>query len=284
VKLEEVIVTAQKRHESLQIVPISAQVISGQTLTEENHNSLEELTQIVPGVHVLSGGYSNQLSIRGISAVDDPSVDQPVATFVDDIYHGQSKNSNAVFLDLDHIEVLKGPQSTYFGNSAIAGAFNIVTKKPGNTFDGWARTLYGQFGQYALEGALGGPITDTLGARLAVTRNGTSEGWLDDITTGQHIPRINNEGGRLTLVYAPTDALDATFKLEGSHHKISGTFADEPPQFFRSTCPLPAPLRWTFLELPAALRSLEARPAGPIQTRWRRLQVSTMNSQPSRTC
>src|SRR5208282_1355847 len=93
--------------------------------------------------------------------------DQSVATFVDDIYYGRSRLSGATFLDLDRIEVLKGPQSTFFGNNAIAGALNIVTKNPGDTFDAYTRLLYGMYGQYAAEAAVTLPLSDVLSVRAA---------------------------------------------------------------------------------------------------------------------
>jgi iron complex outermembrane receptor protein len=239
-QLEEVIVTAQRRAEKLQDVPISAQVIGSQALAERNNNTLEDLTQTVPGVHIDNGGpFNNSIFIRGIGSGGNPTFDQSVAIFDDDIYHGRSRLSGATFLDLDRIEILKGPQSTFFGNNAIAGALNIVTKKPGDTFDASARLLYGMFGQYAIEGAVGGPITDTLSARVAVTRNGES-GWITNVDTGQKAPDENNGAARLTLLYKPNDNLDATLKVEGSENRTSGTSFGEPQQL--AYCPPPAPL------------------------------------------
>ena len=243
-RLEEVVVTAQKRVENLQEVPISAQVINGQTLADENYNSLDELARTVPAVHVSAGNYNNDLFIRGIGSGNNPSFDQSVATFVDDIYRGRSRMSAATFLDVERIEFLKGPQSTFFGNNAIAGALNIVTRKPGDHFDAWARALYGMFGQYAAEGALGGPITDTFGARLAVARNGDDRGWIDNVTTGQEAPRVNNLAGRLTLGFNPDENLNVTLKIEGSQHRVSGATGDLPTQWVN--CPPPAPFTTTF--------------------------------------
>jgi iron complex outermembrane receptor protein len=239
-QLTEIIVTAQKRAENIQTVPVSAQVVTGQALGQQNFNTLEQLTQMVPDVHVAnSGSFSNDLYIRGIGSGSNSSFDQSVATFNDDIYHGRSRLSGATFLDLDRIEILKGPQSTFFGNNAIAGALNIITKKPGDSLEGAARLLYGQFGQYAGEGAITLPISDTFSARLAVIRNGES-GWITNVNTGQKAPDENNEAGRGTFLFKPTDNFEATFKIEASENKTSGTPADLPLQW--NNCPRPPPV------------------------------------------
>jgi iron complex outermembrane receptor protein len=237
--LAQVVVTAQRRVERLQDVPISAQVVNGQTLADHNLTSLETLSQTVPAMQIVPGGPSNELYIRGIGSGGNESFDQSVGTFIDDIYHGRSRSTAATFLDLDRIEILKGPQTTFFGNNAIAGALNVVTKKPGNSFDAWARALYGEFGQYALEGAVGGPITDTLGARLALTDNGVLNGWIDNANLGRHEPEIHDVAGRLTLGFNPTRMLEATLKIEGGKDRnTGGSFG----AFSIVNCPPPPPL------------------------------------------
>jgi iron complex outermembrane receptor protein len=236
-KLEQIVVTAQKRAENLQSVPVSVEVIGRDQLSQQNQNSFADLSQTVPSLHIATGNKSNTLSLRGISSgAGNPGFDQAVATFSDDIYHGRSRLSNTTFLDLDRIEVLKGPQSTFFGNNAIAGALNVVSRKPTDTWEGNMRVLAGMFEQYALEAAGGGPLTDTVGARLAVTANGDERGWLDNINTDQHIPRIHNLAGRLTLDYKPLEDLEATLKMEAGHHKTEGAAVDQPLQWFN--CPL----------------------------------------------
>src|SRR5271167_4848568 len=99
--LDEIVVTAQLRKENVQDVPVS--------------------------VHVAASVSTDELYIRGIGSGSNPSFDQSVGTFIDDIYHGRSRSSAADFFDLDRFEILKGPQSTFFGNNAIAGAFNLTT-------------------------------------------------------------------------------------------------------------------------------------------------------------
>jgi iron complex outermembrane receptor protein len=220
-QLSEIVVTAQRRPETLQSVPISTQVISGQTLGTQNLNSLVDLSQTVPSVHVSTGAASGDMYIRGIGSGDQQSFDQSVGTFVDDIYHGRARMSDSTFLDVDQVEVLKGPQSTFFGNNAIAGALNIITKKPTQTFDASARVLYGSDGQYAFEGAVGGPVTDTLAVRAAAIVDG-GEGWIRDVSTGQTGPKTYNDGGRLSFAFTPSADFDATLKIEGASNRESG--------------------------------------------------------------
>ena len=234
--IQEVIVTAQKRSENLQQVPVAAQVVQAQKLEQQNINGLDTLSQIAPELHVSTGSQTNDIYLRGIGSGKVGTFDQAVGTFVDDIFYGRSRSSAATFLDLDHIEILKGPQSTFFGNNAIAGALNIVTEKPTGTPEGFVRALYGQDGQYALEGAYGGPITDKLSVRIAAISNGTG-GWLRDTLTGQKIPADNALAGRVTLLFRPTDDFDATLKIDGVTEKNSGALG---LQF--TACPPPAPL------------------------------------------
>jgi iron complex outermembrane recepter protein len=243
-KLEEIIVTAQRRSEDLQSVPVSVQVIGSPTLIQQNFNALTDLAATLPAVHVSEGDGSNLLFIRGIGSGENASFDQSVAIFADDVYHGRSRMSLGTFIDLDRIEVLKGPQSTFFGNNAIAGALNIVTKKPGDTFDAGGRVLYGQFGTYAAEGFINVPINDAFGVRVAVTRNGDDRGWIDNISTGDHVPRINNVGGRVTFDFHPSEDLNVSLKSEGSLNKTAGSSTDEPYQY--TNCPPPAPINSAF--------------------------------------
>jgi iron complex outermembrane recepter protein len=220
-QLVEIVVTAQRRSENLQSVPISTQVIGGQTLTDRNLNSLVDLSQTVPSVHVSTGAASGDMYIRGIGSGDQQSFDQSVGTFVDDVYHGRARMSDNAFLDVEQVEVLKGPQSTFFGNNAIAGALNIITKKPTQTFDASARALYGTDGQYTFEGAVGGPITDTLAVRAAAIVDG-GDGWIKNVNTGQYGPKTYNDGGRLTFAFTPSSDFDATLKIEGAANRESG--------------------------------------------------------------
>lgn len=220
-RIGDIVVTAQRRTENLQRVPISAQVVGEQAIAQQNITTVVSLAEENPAIHVEATGRNTEYFIRGTGSGDNQSFDQSVGTFIDDIYHGRSRASSASFLDLDHIEVLKGPQSTFFGNNAIAGAFNIVTRKPGKELEGWARGLISPTsgengGQYAAEGAINLPINQDLSLRLAGTLNGMA-GYLRDVVTGERSYRERNAAARATLRYSPRDRFDVTLKGEYSH-------------------------------------------------------------------
>ena len=232
-----VVVTAQRREQRVQDVPISVQVFSELELAEHNLTTLTDLTQTAPSVHVdQAGGRSSSLYIRGIGSGNSFNFDQSVGMFIDDIYHGRSRTSAATFLDPSRIEVLKGPQSTYFGNNAIAGAFNIVSNKPTDQFDASARLVYSPQGRgYGVEAAAGGPVGTTTAYRVAFIDSGMS-GWLRNVNLGTELPKQDNKAARLTLLLKPTADLDATFKVEGGSD--SGV---RPLQIV--SCPPPPPLK-----------------------------------------
>jgi outer membrane receptor protein involved in Fe transport len=228
--LEEVVVTAQKRVEPLQKVPISAIVISGAALAEGNYSSLQSLGSTTPGVHIAAGASSgDDIYIRGVGSGENQYFDQSVATFIDGIYYGRSRSSADTFLDVGQVEILKGPQSTFFGNNSIAGAVNILTRQPGDHEEGYARLLYGMYGTYAAESAATLPINDQLSLRAAAIFTGQS-GWIHNVVTGEDAPHTNNKAGRLTLRYSPDPNFDATLKLQVGDNRQAGTPFNSPLQ------------------------------------------------------
>ena len=236
----DIVVTAQRRTERLQDVPVSVEVIGQQTLATQNLNSIVALAKQNPSIKVQGSGRSSNFYIRGTGSGESQSFDQSVGTFIDDIYHGRSRYSEAAFLDTDRVEILKGPQSTFFGNNAIAGAFNIVTRKPGPELDGFLRALISPTsgengGQYAVEGAATLPFTDKFGLRVAGTMNG-QRGYYRNVGTGQYAPNQDNFAFRATAHYAPIDNLDITLKAEIGESTNKGGL------ILRQTkCPPPAP-------------------------------------------
>jgi outer membrane receptor protein involved in Fe transport len=240
-RIEEIVVTAQRRTENLQDVPISVQVVNQETLIEHNLTDVQALSETQASFHVVASGRASNYYIRGTGSGESQSFDQSVGTFVDDIYHGRSRNSALTFLDLDHVEILKGPQSTFFGNNAIAGAINIVTQKPTDTFSGFFRGLIGPImGEsdrpYAAEAGVNVPLRDDLSVRLAGIVSG-ERGYLTNGTTGKQVPDTSNYAFRATLRYKPIDRLEITLKGEFGRDRDDGgiivrqTFCPPPVRF-----------------------------------------------------
>src|SRR6267142_544011 len=233
--LVEIVVTATRRSESLQKVPISIDVVSGEALQAQGISSLGDMSVNIPDLRIVSGGPSDNLFIRGIGSGNNSGFEQSVGIFVDDIYHGRSRLSEAGFLDTARVEVLKGPQTTYFGNNAIAGAISITTVKPGRTEEGFARALWNpSFHGYEFEAAETVPLSDTFSVRGAVGISG-QEGWLPDPNANRDVPGYSRKIGRLSARWEPVQELTIDLKAQYGNESEVGAI----PQYV-SECP-PAP-------------------------------------------
>jgi iron complex outermembrane receptor protein len=231
----DIVVTARKRTETLQRVPVSAAVVTGPLIASQGIANVQDLTRTVPGVQLSQGTVANRQIVRGIGSGDNPAFEQSVGTFVDDIYHGRSRSSEGALFDIQRVEVLKGPQTTYFGANAIAGALNIVTRDPGDSFAGNVRALYTPaFHGYQVEAGVDLPVNETLAIRVAGQASG-GNGWISDIGTGQHVPRTRNYAGRATILWKPTDTLTVRLKAQRSEARQQGGL-----QVTRQGCPQPA--------------------------------------------
>ncbi len=232
--LEEVIVTAQKKSESLQDVPISMSVVTGEKIQQAGIKNIEDLSAYVPNLKMSQTLVGNAIFIRGVGSGINRGFEQSVGMFIDNIYAGRGNQFRSPFTDVSHIEVLKGPQGSLFGKNTIAGAINITTAKPTQEFfaelSGGHETKYG--GQ-DLSAIVSGPLSDTLGMRLTL-KNSESDGYLDNVITGEQGPAREESVARLLWQWLPQDDLDVSLKLEkgsfdtrGTHHQIvdvTGTF------------------------------------------------------------
>jgi iron complex outermembrane receptor protein len=233
--LEEIVVTARRRAESLESVPVSATVVSGASLSNQGIQTLQDLSEVLPGIALAKGSTTDRQFVRGIGSGDNPSFEQSVGTFIDDIYHGRARYSEDSLFDVDRVEVLKGPQTTYFGNNAIAGALNVVTRDPGATPSSDVRASYTpRFDGYSAEAGVDLPTPSTLGIRLAGQANG-GNGWIHDQATGDDVPRTRNAAGRATLVWIPNEEFTAKFKAQYVRDREEGGLP-----LVRQDCPPPA--------------------------------------------
>ncbi|MEE4189985.1 MAG: TonB-dependent receptor [Halieaceae bacterium] len=219
--LEEVVVTARKREEGAQEVPLSVTAFNSDQINALKVRDLNDLTVGMPNVTLEDVGTARgtaNFSIRGLGVNSSiPSIDPTVGVFVNGVYLGT--NSGVIFdtFDLESIEVLRGPQGTLFGRNVTGGAVLLNTKKPGDEFEANFRTAVetgdiGGVNTYVM-GGIGGPVTDTLGARLVLYYN-DDDGQLENNFTGDDVLGIEQQMARATVTWSPADRTDFTFTYE----------------------------------------------------------------------
>ena len=141
--LEEVIVTAQKRSQSLMDVPISVNVVGGEMISNQGITNLNDLSDYVPNLSMNQTGLGTNVTIRGISSGINPAFEQSVGMYVDDVFYGRPQLARVPYLDVDRVEVLRGPQPILFGKNAIAGAISATTTKAStDEMEGFIETEY----------------------------------------------------------------------------------------------------------------------------------------------
>jgi len=211
-QLEEVVVSAQKRVENVQNVPIAVTVVSGDALSKANVSGFTDVAKFAPSLTVTTGDHpaNSSIVIRGIGTFAFSIAAEPsVLVVVDDVAVGYQAQAFTDLVDLDRVEVLNGPQSTLFGKSASAGVVNVTTKAPTNTltFFGDAKATNDHEQRYTL--SVSGPITDTLTYRVsgAVRSYG---GNVDNLTTGHKLNDDHATNIRAKLRWQPDDKLDLT--------------------------------------------------------------------------
>lgn len=214
--LEEVIVTAQKRTQNLQDVPTSITAVSGDMIRSEGIYQLEELSSRIPNVFLSEAtSASDHFVVRGISSGVNLGFEQAVGQVVDGIFYGRSRFGRAVFLDVERVEMLRGPQGAIIGKNTSAGAINITTKSPTREFEAWVSGGYEFEAEdgYTMEGAVSGPLANDLFARVAL-RYDDRDGYLKNVADGSEPQSREDFTGRLKLLWEPTDAFDATFAYQ----------------------------------------------------------------------
>ncbi|MEO0062409.1 MAG: Pesticin receptor precursor [Pseudomonadota bacterium] len=220
----DILVTARRRAEAAQDVPLAISVVGGEQLNNTGSFNVGRLQQLTPTVQYYSSNPRNtSLSIRGIGApfgLTNDGFEQGVGIYVDDIYYSRVASATFDFLDVAQIEVLRGPQGTLYGKNTTAGAINITTNQPSFDLQGKAEVTVGNLGFKQLKAALSGPISDTVAARLALS--GTSRhGTLFNVATGTAINEQDNIGLRGQVLWRPSADLDVT---------LSGDFSSQNPE------------------------------------------------------
>ena len=214
---EEVLVTAEKRSESLQDLSQAITVLDGDDLDTQQISSFVDLSAIAPGVNIAKNeGFKTVITIRGVgneanqNAIANPSV----SYHLDGIYVASPFGLQTDFLDLERIEVLRGPQGTLFGQNSTGGAINVITQAPSleDSF-GKADLTLGDYGLVKARAAYNLPLSDTLAVRASVISN-TRDGFTDNLTLGQDLDDANSTSARVRVLYAPRDNFRANFTAQ----------------------------------------------------------------------
>jgi len=230
--LEEVVITAQKREQSLQDVGITISAFDGKTLEAMGVGSSNEIAVKTPNLNIVSPlgeGSVVSVFIRGIG-LNDFALNNtgPVGFYIDDSSIGSSNGQLTTLFDVARVEVLKGPQGTLFGRNTTGGALNIISNKPTSEFEASGKLSAGNFGYQKFEGMVSGGLTETASGRLALVTN-QSTGYMKNTNTGDTVGK-KNFSGRLLLDYMPADDLSILLNIHGSRNDsdtdLYGTTAD----------------------------------------------------------
>lgn len=225
--IAEVIVTAQKRSESLQKVPIAISVVSGEAMERANVNSAEQLIQMAPSLTFRKGNTNKDsaLTVRGVGTVSFASgVEPSVSMVVDGVVYARSGQATADFLDLERVEILRGPQGTLFGKNASAGVISLITRAPKQEKSGYVDAAYYQGNEYRIRGSISGPLTDTLAGSLSGFFS-HYDGNAKNVFTGKDVHGYEHNGLRGRLRWQPSTDLTVDLIADYSHNVDSG-FAD----------------------------------------------------------
>ncbi len=222
---EEVLVTAEKRTESLQNLSQAVTALTAEDVENRQLSSFVDLSAIAPGVNVAKNeGFKTVITIRGIgneanqNAIANPSV----SYHLDGVYVASPFALQTDFLDLERIEVLRGPQGTLFGQNSTGGGINVITKAP--TFDevyGSADLTLGEYSQVKARAAVNLPLSDSLAARISVMSN-KHDGFSDNVANGQDLDDADSISARAKVLYQPSDTFSATLTAQVFDEEVNG--------------------------------------------------------------
>ena len=224
-QLSDVVVTSRRRQESVQDIPIPISVIRGATAEDAGAFNTNRLKELIPSVQLYSSNARNTtLNIRGLGSsfgLTNDGIDPGVGFYVDGVYYARPAATSLDFVDIDRVEVLRGPQGTLFGKNTTAGAFNITTRPasftPGATFE----TSYGNYNYIQAKASITGPLSKKLATRVSFS--GTQrDGTVYNLTTLKPTNTLNNLGYRAQLLYTPTDKINITLAGDNARQRPDG--------------------------------------------------------------
>lgn len=224
--LEEVIVTANKREQSLQDVNIAMTAFSGDEMRDYGWTDVTQVANQTPNLDI-KYAWGNSIpiyTIRGVGMNSFQASDTPsVGLFIDEVFQTSLVSMGTQLFDMERVEVLKGPQGALFGRNTNGGAVSYLSRKPSEEAGGFLRADYGRFDRFELEAAYGGAISDTLQARGAFFTIQQGEGYVYDRVSDTDRGEVDIFAGRLQLLWQPTDSFDANLKLYASRDRSQPT-------------------------------------------------------------
>ncbi|MDQ8027156.1 MAG: TonB-dependent receptor [Brevundimonas sp.] len=218
--LDDVIVTARRTSESLQRTPLAVTAFSGETLEQRGAMQTTDLQGAVPNLNIVQGrGSSNSTNIyiRGVGQPDAlQTFDPAVGVYVDDVYYSRIRGTQFDLLDLERIEILRGPQGTLYGKNTIGGAMKLVSRRPGQEFRARGSVAYGDYDLMEFQGAVSGPINDSLAFGLSAIHSERG-GYVTDPATGAEYNDKNSTAFRAALAWDPTSNITVDLSADYSN-------------------------------------------------------------------
>ncbi|WP_206483303.1 TonB-dependent receptor [Thalassotalea sp. G2M2-11] len=220
--LEKITVTSQKRVQSLSEVPMSVSAMNADKIEQAGIERLEDLSTHIPNFKIAKDSIADRINIRGMQSGNLAGFEQSVGTFVNGIYRGRGAQSRFSFVDVERVEVMRGPQSILFGKNTVAGALNITTAKPDDTFNGKLSLAYTPtFDQTEVSGMVTGSLSDSLRARAFVLSREMEEGWVHNNYYDSDSPQSEEMMGRVTLEWDAADNTLVTLIYEASDYDFN---------------------------------------------------------------
>ena len=224
--IEEVVVTAQKREQNVQDVGIAISALTGEQMRQLGYTSAQQVTAMAPGVQTVqpNGEANYAIAMRGVASSDfTTNVESPVAVYLDEVYISQMSGTGFMLFDMERVEMLRGPQGTLYGRNATGGLAHFVTVKPSQEASGYGQFTVGRYDQIKFEGAVGGPLSDTLSARLSLSTH-NNDGYVKNRLLDKRLNNADDSAVRGQLLFEPTDSVSLLLNARRSEQDIDTGF------------------------------------------------------------
>ena len=224
--IEEILVTAQKREQNAQDVGIAISALTGEQMRQLGYGSAQQVTAMAPGVQTVqpNGEANYAIAMRGVASSDfTTNVESPVAVYLDEVYISQMSGTGFMLFDMERVELLRGPQGTLYGRNATGGLAHFVTVKPSQEASGYGQFTVGRYDQIKFEGAVGGPLSDALSARLSLSTH-NNDGYVKNRLLDKRLNNAKDSAVRGQVLFEPTDRFSVLFNARRSKQDIDTGF------------------------------------------------------------